>query len=129
VYNFRVIYDTQLVQLLVCNTQSTVGSLIALEMKLRGLRVSDSVSALAKLRRATISFVISFLSVRPSVRMKLVGSHLPDLFKIDIQIFTVARCMLILSSLFYQTDAQLNIVFTLKFALKYTLKVLLHISV
>jgi hypothetical protein len=31
------------------------------------------------------------------------------------------------SRLFYPTDAQLNILFTLRFALKFTLKVLLHV--
>ena len=54
-------------------------------MKLRDLR--DPLGALTKLPKATISFVISFLSVRPSIRMKHVGFHLPDLFEIDIRIF------------------------------------------
>lgn len=60
--------------------KSTVGSLIALEIKLRGL--SDSLGAFEKLSKATISFVISFLSAHPSVRVKHVGCHLPAFFLI-----------------------------------------------
>jgi len=54
--------------------KSTVGSLVALEMNLRGL--SDSLGAFEKLPKATISFVISFIYASPSVRMKHVGCHL-----------------------------------------------------
>jgi hypothetical protein len=57
---------------------------LALEMKLSDLRrnfpLMLSFGAFAELRKATVNFVT--LPGRPSVRMKEVGSHLTDFYKI-----------------------------------------------
>jgi hypothetical protein len=45
----------------------------------------EFLGAFGKLRKATISFVMS--SVRPSVRMEQLGSHWTILMKFDIEVF------------------------------------------